>query len=46
MFFDCPAEDTADSFVFADGAWRIRVAKADVLRYEWDGTHGRSERCG
>jgi len=29
-----------------DGTWRIRVAKALVWRYEWDGIQGRNQRCG
>jgi hypothetical protein len=46
LFFEQPAEETAEDFVFADGGWRLRVAKALVWRYEWDGTGGRNRRCG
>jgi len=46
LLFDSPAEETADTFVFSDHGWRIRVAKADVWRYWWDGTQEHSERCG
>jgi hypothetical protein len=46
LFFEQPVEETADAFVFADGGWRLKVAKALVTRYEWDGIGGRNVRCG
>jgi hypothetical protein len=38
--FDAPVEVTDAHATFADGPWRIRVDRGDVILSEYDGTGG------
>ena len=45
LIFEQPAEETDDAMIFQRGTWRIRVARADVRRYVWDGSRGHYRPC-
>ena len=46
LIFEQPAQEIDQAMIFVNGTTRLCVDKANVFKYEWDGTQGHCRPCG